>query len=163
MNTASPATTNKATVTTPNDREIIIVRIFNASRDRVWRAMTEPELLAQWWGRGNRVDVEASDLKPGGKWRMVEHADGGMHGFQGEYQEIDPPKHIVMTFIWDGMPDHVAVNSISLEEMADDRTRMTTLVRFDNETDRDGMLNSGMEAGMNQSHAALDKVLAAMD
>lgn len=163
MSSASPATTNKGTVTTPNDREIHIERIFNAPRDRVWRAMTEPELLAQWWGRGNKVDIEASDLTPGGKWRMVEHADGGMYGFQGEYREINPPERIVMTFIWDGMPDHVAVNDISLDEMADDRTRMITIVRFDNQADRDGMLNSGMEAGMNQSHAALDKVLAAMD
>jgi len=80
----------RATVTTPTDREIRIERIFNASRDRVWQAFTDPELVAQWWGRGNKVVIERMEVKRGGHWRFVEHSAHGVHGFEGRYREVTP-------------------------------------------------------------------------
>ena len=155
-------TSNKATLTTPTDRTIHVERMFNASRDRVWKAMTDPQLVAQWWGRGNKLVVEKFELKRGGHWRFVEHSDGEQHGFEGRYREVTPPERMSMTFEWDGMPGHVIVETIVLEELGADRTRMTTTSLFMTQEDRDGMINSGMEGGMNESYAALDRVLEAM-
>ena len=77
-NASGPA---PAIVSTPSDREIRIERVFHAPRARVWRAMTDPKLLAQWWGRGNPLDIERYEFHKGGHWRFVEHADGEAHGF----------------------------------------------------------------------------------
>jgi uncharacterized protein YndB with AHSA1/START domain len=150
----------EATITTPSDREIHIVRVFNAPRERVWRAFTDPELVAQWWGRGNKLVIERMDVQRGGHWRFVEHGPEGVHGFEGRYREVTPPERIVQTFEWDGMPGHVAVESVSLEQLADGRTRVVTTSLFHTREERDGMLHSGMEHGLKQSHAALDALLA---
>ena len=86
MSTAT-TTARRATVTTPTDRQILIERIFDAPRDRVWRAFTEPALLAQWWGRGNKLVIERFELERGGHWRFVEHAPEGVNGFEGRFRE----------------------------------------------------------------------------
>ncbi len=151
-----------ATVTTPTDREIRIERIFNASRDRVWQAFTDPKLVAQWWGRGNKLVVEKMEVERGGHYRYVEHSDEGVHGFEGRYREVTPKERIVYTFEWDGMPGHVAVDTMTLEDLADGRTRIVVVSIFHTTEERDGMLGSGMEGGLNEAYAALDKVLAAM-
>jgi uncharacterized protein YndB with AHSA1/START domain len=151
-----------AKVTTPSDREIRIERIFNAPRERVWQALTEPALVAQWWGRGNKLVIERMELERGGHWRIVEHAPEGVHGFEGRYREITPPERIVQTFEWDGMPGYVAVETMTLEDLGDGRTRIVTLSLFHTQEERDGMLHSGMEGGLNQSYAALDRVLASL-
>jgi len=150
----------KAMITTPGDRDVRIERIFNAPRDRVWRAMTDPELIAQWWGRGNKLVVERFDLERGGHWRFVEHSDHGVHGFEGRFAEVVPPERVVQTFEWDGMPGHVALETLTLEDLGDGRTRLVTTSLFLTAEDRDGMLQSGMEGGVNESYAALDRVLA---
>jgi uncharacterized protein YndB with AHSA1/START domain len=149
-----------STITTPGDRDVRIERIFNAPRDRVWRAMTDPELIAQWWGRGNKLVVERFDLERGGHWRFVEHSDHGVHGFEGRFAEVVPPERVVQTFEWDGMPGHVALETLTLEDLGDGRTRLVTTSLFLTAEDRDGMLQSGMEGGVNESYAALDRVLA---
>ena len=150
----------KATVTTSGDREIRIERIFNAPRDRVWRAMTDPELVAQWWGRGNKLVVERMEVQPGGHWRFVEHSPDGVHGFEGRFSEVTPPERVVQTFEWDGMPGHVALETATLEDLGDGRTRLVNTSLFMTAEDRDGMMQSGMEGGLNESYAALDKLLA---
>jgi uncharacterized protein YndB with AHSA1/START domain len=154
--------TNKATITIPGDRDIRIERIFNAPRERVWKAMTDPALVAQWWGRGNKLVVEKFELERGGHWRFVEHAGGQTHGFEGRFAEVTPPEKIVQTFEWDGMPGHVALETMTLEDLGDGRTRFVTTSLFMTAEDRDGMLQSGMESGMNESYAALDRLLASM-
>jgi uncharacterized protein YndB with AHSA1/START domain len=153
-------TKRAATLTTPSDREIRVERIFDAPRERVWRAITDPALVAQWWGRGNPLVVERMDLERGGHWRYVEHADGKAYGFEGRYREVTPPSRIVATFEWDGMPGHVVLNSITLEELPGGKTRLVATSLFTTAEDRDGMMQSGMEGGMNESYAALDRVLA---
>lgn len=154
--------TAKATVTTPTDREIRIVRIFNATRERVWQAMTDPALLAQWWGRGNKLVIEKFEPVRGGHWRFVEHADNEVHGFEGRFREVKAPERMVQTFEWDGMPGYVIVNTTTLEDLGDGRTRLVTTSLFYTTEERDGFLQSGMEGGLNQSYAALDRVLAKM-
>jgi uncharacterized protein YndB with AHSA1/START domain len=160
--TANQDRAAKATITTPTDREIHIERIFNASRDRVWKAMTDPTLVAQWWGRGNTLVIERMELKRGGHWRFVEHSDHGVHGFEGRYREVTPPERIVLTFEWDGMPGHVVIETVTLEELGNGRTRIVNTSLFHTTEERDGMLKSGMEEGLNQSYEALDRVLATM-
>jgi len=152
----------KAIITTPADREVRIERIFNAPRDRVWKAMTDPKLVAQWWGRGNKLVIERFEVERGGHWRFVEHSDHGTHGFEGRYAEVTPPEKVVQTFEWDGMPGHVALETMTLEDLGDGRTRLVTTSLFLTTEDRDGMLQSGMEGGLNQSYAALDRVLATL-
>ena len=86
----------KATITTPGDRDVRIERIFNAPRDRVWQAMTDPKLVAQWWGRGNKLVIERLEVERGGHWRFVEHSDHGVHGFEGRFSEVTPPERMVL-------------------------------------------------------------------
>ena len=151
-----------AKVTTPSDREIHVVREFDAPRDRVWRAFTEPDLLAQWWGRGNRLVVEKYELERGGHWRFVEHGPEGAHGFEGRFREVTPQDRIVQTFEWDGMPAYVIVEDIRFEDLPDGRTRIVNTSLFHTTEERDGMLAAGMEGGMNESYAALDRLLKSM-
>jgi uncharacterized protein YndB with AHSA1/START domain len=155
-------TIRKAAITTPADREVRIERIFDAPREKVWRAVTDPALVAKWWGRGNQLDIERMEVKRGGHWRYVEHAHGQTHGFEGRYREVVPPSRIERTFEWDGMPGHVAVETMTLEDLGDGRTRLVSLSLFHTTEDRDGMLQSGMESGVNESYAALDEVLESL-
>lgn len=152
--------TVKATITTPTDREIHIERIFNAPRDQVWKAMTDPKLIAQWWGRGNKLVIEKFELERGGHWRFVEHGPDGVHGFEGRFREVTPPERVVQTFEWDGMPGYVIIETGVLEDLGDGRTKFVNTSLFHTTDERDGFLQSGMEGGLNESYAALDRLLA---
>ena len=156
----TPSQSPAATVTTPTDRSIRIERVFAAPRERVWRAMTDPELVAQWWGRGNKLVVERMEVNKGGHWRFVEHGPDGVHGFEGRYREVTPPERLVYSFEWDGMPAHVVIETVDLEDLGDGRTRVVNTSLFHTTEERDGMMSSGMEQGLNQSYAALDRLLA---
>jgi uncharacterized protein YndB with AHSA1/START domain len=149
-----------STLTTPSDREVRVERVFDAPRELVWRAFTEPELVAQWWGRGNKLEIERMEVERGGHWRFVEHSPQGQHGFEGRYREVSPQERLVWTFEWDGMPGHVAVDTTELEDLGDGRTKVVTTSLFHTTDERDGMLSSGMQTGLDQSYAALDRLLA---
>jgi uncharacterized protein YndB with AHSA1/START domain len=149
-------------ISTLGDCEIRIERVFDATRERLWRAHTDPELVAQWWGRGRRTVVEHMNVVPGGRWRFVVEGVHGVHGFEGEYREVTPPERLVYTFKWDGMPDSVAVDTLTFEDVGDGRTKLVTVARFASAAERDGALKSGMEQGVVDSYAALDAVLAAL-
>jgi len=157
MSTAEEHAT--ATVSTPSDREIRIERVFKAPIERVWQAFTDPELLAQWWGRGNTLVIERMELERGGHWRFVEHSPDGVHGFEGRFREVTPMERLVQTFEWDGMPGYVAIDTAVFEDLGDGRTRVVTTSLFHTPDERDGMLASGMADGLNQSYAALDDLL----
>lgn len=152
-------TPKPAVLTTPTDRTIHVERILNAPRDRVWRAFTDADLVAQWWGRGNKVVIEKHEPVRGGRWRFVEHSDHGIDGFEGRYREVTPPERVVRTFEWDGMPGHVIVETMTLEDLGNGTTRLVITSLFHTPEERDGMLHSGMEGGMNESFAALDRLL----
>ncbi len=154
--------TRKATVTTPSDREIRIERVFDAPRDRVWQAFTDPKLVAQWWGRGNKLVIERMEVEKGGHWRFVEHGPDGVHGFEGRYREVTPTTRLVQTFEWDGMPAYVIIETVTLEDAGKGRTKVINVSLFHTTEERDGMLSSGMEGGLNESYAALDRLLATL-
>jgi uncharacterized protein YndB with AHSA1/START domain len=150
-----------ATVSTPSDREIRIERYFDAPRDLVFQAFTAPELIPEWWGpRGTTTVVDTMQVEAGGSWRVViADEDGGENAFRGTYREVSPPERIVQTFEWEGMPGHVAIETVTFEDLGD-RTKITNVSLFHTTEERDGMLSSGMESGMNETYARLDELLA---
>jgi uncharacterized protein YndB with AHSA1/START domain len=143
-----------------SEREIRAERTFNASRERVWRAFTEPELVAQWWGRGNRLAIERMEVERGGHWRYVEHAPDGVHGFEGRYREVTPQTRIVRTFDWDGSPGYVSIETTELSVVDGDHTLVTTTSLFNTVKEFEDMFGAGATEGMAQSYNALDRVLA---
>lgn len=158
----TPESNVRATITPLSDRSARVERIFNAPPARVWRAMTEPTLVAQWWGRGNPLTIEKLDLRKGGHWRFVEHSDHGHHGFEGRYAEVEPGHRLAQTFEYDGWPGHVMFDDATLEDLGDGRTKLVTVSTAMLVSDLEAMIASGMEKGMNESYAALDRVLDAM-
>jgi uncharacterized protein YndB with AHSA1/START domain len=151
----------KATVTKPSDREFRVERVFDAPRDRVFATLTDPELIPEWWGpRGMTTIVEEMDPERGGRWCfLMRDADGGETRFRGTYREVTPPERIVQTFEWSGMPGHVSVETATLEDLGE-QTRVVSVSIFHLTEERDGMLDSGMERGMNETYERLDEVLA---
>jgi uncharacterized protein YndB with AHSA1/START domain len=139
------------------DLDIVMTRSFDAPLDLVWEVHTKAEHLRKWWARGNPMDGEL-DFRPGGKWRFVEHSPEGDWAFRGEIREIVPQQLIVQTFEFEGMPGHIAVERLTFEEK-DGTTVLTTTSTFANREDRDGMVQSGMEVGANDSYRALDAYL----
>jgi len=152
--------TNELKTQKVGDREIRAERTFNASRERVWRALTEPELVAQWWGRGNRLVIERMEVERGGHWRFVEHAPDGVHGFEGRYREVVPQTRIARTFDWDGSPGHVSVETTELTMIDNDHTLVTTTTLFLTASECDDMAGEGASEGQRQGYNALDRVLA---
>jgi len=152
-----------ATVTTPTDREIHIERIFDAPRDRVFAAMTDPELIPQWWGpHGTTARVDRMDVETGGDWRFViRNSDGSETGFRGTYRDVVAPERIVQTFEWEGMPGYISVETATFEDLGD-RTKLTSIALFYTTEERDGMLDSGMERGLNETYSRFDEVLAGL-
>ena len=161
MNTAatSPAA---STLSLPTEREIRIERVFDAPRELVWRAHTEPELVRQWWGRGNRLDIERMEVVRGGHWRYVEYHEGGSDGFEGRYREVTPPERLVQTFEWDGMPGYVSIDTAEFVDLGDGRTKVIMTAAFLAREERDGMLQSGMQQGLDQSYVHLDRLLTTL-
>jgi uncharacterized protein YndB with AHSA1/START domain len=158
QNQAAPAA---ATVTTPTDREIHVEREFDAPRDRVFAAFTAPELISEWWGpRDGTTIVDQMDVRAGGAWRYVTRdAEGNENAFRGTFREVSPPERIVYTFEWEGLPGHVAIEAVEFEDLGG-RTKVITTTIFHTGEERDGMIASGMEVGMNETYARLDELLA---
>jgi uncharacterized protein YndB with AHSA1/START domain len=150
-----------STVTTPTDREILVERVFDAPRDRVYAAFTDPDLIPQWWGRReDTTTVDKMEVKPGGDWRFVTvDSSGEEQAFRGRFREVTPPERVVWTFEWEGMPGYVSVETVSFEDVGDG-TKVTSTSLFHTTEERDGMLDAGMEKGLNESYARLDELLA---
>ena len=150
----------RATVTTPTEREIHVERIFDAPRDRVFELFTDPELIPEWWGpRGTTTIVDEMDVRPGGSWRYVtRNSDGSETAFRGTYREVSPPDRIVQTFEWEGMPGHVSVDTAVFEDLGE-RTKLVSSSIFHTTEERDGMLGSGMEEGMNETYQRFDELI----
>lgn len=148
-------------VADPNAPTILTRRWFAAPPELVWEAWTRAELLRRWMGpRTLECVLYEVDLRVGGGWRMVHRApDGQEFGFHGEYREIVRPHRLVGTFVFEQMPDHVAVDTLTLEAK-DGGTLATTFTVHGSFEARDGHLQSGMEAGMVDGYARLDDVLA---
>jgi uncharacterized protein YndB with AHSA1/START domain len=161
VNSRQQESTRLATVTTPSEREIRIERVFDAPRDRVFAVYTDPALIPEWWGpRSTTTVVDVMEVRAGGSWRFVARdADGSETAFRGTYREVTAPERIVQTFEWEGMPGHVSVETAVFEDLGE-RTKVTTTSIFHTPEERDGMLGSGMEGGMNDTYQRLDELLA---
>jgi uncharacterized protein YndB with AHSA1/START domain len=162
----SVTSSRKATVTLPNDQQILITREFDAPRHLVFKAVTTPELVKRWW-HANRGEVTLAeiDVRVGGTWRYVSVTDDGTEvGFHGEYLEIVPNERIVSTEVFEGAPggdENGTVNTMTLVEN-EGRTTLTTLVEAPNKEIRDAIIESGMEAGMQDAMDLLEEVAVSL-
>jgi uncharacterized protein YndB with AHSA1/START domain len=159
-------TSGTAKVTLPADNQILITREFNAPRRLVWTAYTTPELVKRWWsGQKGTVTSADIDLRVGGTWRYVMVADGGFEvAFRGEFREIVPDERLVNTEIFEGIPDpddHAGLVTVTLTEK-DGRTFMDMLCEYRDQADRDAVIESGMESGMQESMDALEQVAVSL-
>ncbi len=134
----------------PGKQEIVISRVFDAPRDLVFKACTDPELISQWWGpKTFTTTVEQMNVRPGGVWRVVQRdAEGNDYAFFGVYHEVKPPERIVDTFEYEAMPGHVLLETETFEDLGGGRTKMTDHLVFQSVEDRDGMLQSGSQEEM---------------
>ena len=155
-----------ATVTLPTDEQILITREFDAPRHLVYRAWTTPELVKRWWsGRQGETTTVEIDLRVGGRWRYVMVAAGGVEvAFHGEYQEIVPNERIVTTQVFEvpGAPEDEGVLNIVTFTEVDRRTVLTLLVQAHSRQERDMIMASGMEVGMQQQLELLDQVASSL-
>jgi uncharacterized protein YndB with AHSA1/START domain len=150
-------------VSLPADNQILITREFAAPKHLVYQAWTTPELIKRWWS-GDRGEVTSAevDLRVGGTWRYVMTATGGFEvAFHGEYREIVPNERLVSTEVFEGMPDAQALDTLTLTER-DGRTTLRILVEHDSQQARDAHINSGMEAGMQESMDHLEQVAVSL-
>jgi uncharacterized protein YndB with AHSA1/START domain len=157
-----------AKVTLPADDQILITREFAARRHLVWRAYTDPELVQRWW-HANRGEVTVAeiDLQVGGKWRYVMIADGGQEvGFHGEYREIVPNERLVSTEVYEGIPqgegpEQGTLNTATFTE-EDGRTTLTILIEAPSKEIRDAIIESGMEAGLQDALDLLEQLASSL-
>jgi uncharacterized protein YndB with AHSA1/START domain len=158
-----------ATVTLPTDEQILITREFDAPKHLVYKAFTTPELVRRWWHakRGEMLVAEI-DLRVGGKWRYVSVTPNGFEvAFRGEYLEVVPNERLVSTEFYEGVPEGVSeadattVNTTTFVE-SDGRTTLTTLVQAPNKITRDAIIESGMEAGLQDALDLLEEVAVSL-
>src|ERR1051326_283537 len=142
------------------DREIVIKRQFNAPRELVFRACSSCEHLMKWLGPRFLTMVSCDmDFRVGGNYRYVHKSpDGSEYGFRGEYREIVPPEKVVQTFEFEMMPGHISVETLTLEEL-NGITQLTVNSVYDTVDDRDGIIASGMEAGVKDSYDRLEEYM----
>ena len=155
---------NKTTITAdPGKQELFITREFDAPRELVFRAYTEPEIYAQWLGpNGLTTTFDVFEPVSGGKYRFIQKdQDGNEFSFHGVTHEMLAPERIIGTFEFDGLPEagHVVLETTRFEAIAGNRTRITSQSVFQSVADRDGMVQSGMEHGVVEGYERLDEIL----
>ena len=147
----------------PGSYEIVMTHVFDAPRELVFKAYTDPKLFAQWWGPReytNRIDK--FDARPGGEWRVVQiDADGNEHAFRGVHHEVVVPERTVATFEFEGVPGHVLLQTATFEPLGD-KTKVVQQAVFQSVADRDGMVASGMKRGSDDSMDRLAELLEKM-
>jgi len=155
--------TGSAVVTLPSDLEIQVVRNFDAPADLVFEVWTTPEHIRNWWGYPeHEMTVCEMELRVGGTYRFAAQIpDFGEMAFHGVNLEIDRPRRLVSTEIYEAFPDVEAVNTLTLEE-ADGVTTMTILSRYPTKEVRDGVIASGMEHGLQVSLNRAEAILLSL-
>ena len=150
----------------PGKHEILITREFDAPRELVFKAYTDPKLVPQWWGpRYLTTEVDKMDVRPGGQWRFINRdAEGNVYAFHGVYHEVLAPERVIDTFEFEGLPEtgHVALETMKLEELPGGRTRLTVQSVFQSVADRDGMLQGGAVEGVNDTYDRFAELLKKM-
>jgi uncharacterized protein YndB with AHSA1/START domain len=152
---------NQTKVTaSPGGREVIIEREFDAPRAKVWKAWTDAELIKQWLGpRKYEMAIDKYDFKPGGSYRYIHKGDEGEFAFHGVFHGIYPEEKAIQTFEFEGWPGHVSLDTLTLEDLGNGKTKATTISVFQTPQDRDGMIKSGMEKGVTEGYERLDELL----
>jgi uncharacterized protein YndB with AHSA1/START domain len=147
----------------PGKQEFVVIREFDAPRELVFAAFTDPALYVRWIGpRRFTTKLETFESRSGGRWRYISRdKDGNEFGFHGVNHDVLPPERIIGTFEFEGLPEtgHVILQKATFEALPGNRTRFTGQSVFLSVADRDGMLGSGMEEGMNESYDRLDELL----
>jgi uncharacterized protein YndB with AHSA1/START domain len=148
-------------VSDPDVPLVRIVREFDAPPEKVFRAHTDPELVVQWLGpRDLTMTIDHYDCRTGGSYRYLHSRGEDEFGFHGSFHEVRPNELIVQTFTFEGFPDGVALEKLVLEDLGNGRTRLTATSLCDSFADRDGMLSSGMDVGINEGYEKLDELLS---
>jgi uncharacterized protein YndB with AHSA1/START domain len=145
----------------PGRQDITSTIVLDAPRELVFKAYTDPELFARWWGpRRYRNEIETFDSRTGGSWRVVQVGDdGSRHAFRGVNHDVVAPERICATFEYEGFPGHVALQTATFEPMGN-KTRLVAHIVFESVMDRDGMVASGMQEGADESMDRLAELLA---
>lgn len=155
---------NKTVVTVePGKQELFITREFDAPRDLVFKAHTDPDIYARWLGpRELTTTLESFEPVSGGRWRFIQKdKDGNEFAFHGVNHDVTAPERIISTFEFEGLPEsgHVILETTKFEALPGGRTRVTTQSVYQSVEDRDGMVASGMESGVVAGHEQLDEIL----
>jgi uncharacterized protein YndB with AHSA1/START domain len=155
---------NKTVVTAePGKQELFITREFDAPRELVFKAHTDPDQYVQWVGpKDLEMTVQKLDAFDGGTFEFTHKRDGHSYRFFGSYHEVLENERIIGTFEFDGLPErgHVIMGKTSFEELPNNRSRLTHQSVFFSVADRDGMVQSGMERGVTEGYEKLDVLLA---
>lgn len=151
----------------PGKQEIIIGREFDAPRELVFKAFTDPKLYAQWLGpRGLTMKLETFEPRNGGSWRYIQKdQNGNVYAFHGVNHAVAAPERIISTFEFEGLLEkgHVILQTARFVAMPGNRTLLSSQSVFQSVADRDGMLQSGMEMGVNDSYDRLDQLLEILE
>lgn len=153
-----------ATAVRTEGADLVMERVFDAPRALVWKAFTEPERIARWWGpHGTTTTIVEMDVRPGGIWRYINHTPDGDDPFTGQYREVVPPERLVYTFVYDveGLRDQVAIVTETLTAL-ESRTRLTSRTRFPSVEALEGAAAAGMAEGAMQTWDRLAAELADM-
>jgi len=145
-----------------NTQNIEGVATIRAPLAKVFGAYTDQKLFAQWWCRGNPMTVYQFDCRDGGSWHIAERSeDGGTHEFFGCFHEVAENTRIIQTFEYLGMPErgHVMLERTDFVAVDANTTEIRSTSTAQSRADRDGMMQSGAEAGWRQSVEALGKLL----
>jgi uncharacterized protein YndB with AHSA1/START domain len=157
-------TTQKHETEIAIDPDVPLVRItreFDAPVDKVFRAHTDPELVTQWLGpRDLEMHIDHYDCRTGGAYRYLHVRGDEEYGFHGSFHEVRPSELIVQTFTFEGVPDGVALERMTFEDLGDGRTRLVGTSLVDSFEDRDAFVSSGMEGGIKEGYERLDELLA---
>jgi uncharacterized protein YndB with AHSA1/START domain len=144
--------------------DLFYERTFDAPRERVWKAMTDPDLIPRWWGpRGTTTRVVEMDVRQGGKWRYATSAPGRDDiEFYGEYLEIVPPERVKWTFMFDleGVGPQGGPETMTLEDLGDGRTRLRAVGHMGSPEAIEEALATGMSQGAIETYDRLDELLA---
>jgi uncharacterized protein YndB with AHSA1/START domain len=147
----------------PGRQDIVITRVFDAPRDLVFKAVTDPTLIPNWWGPAKyEVIVDRAEVRPGGRWRFISRdTDGTEYAFKGVYHDLVAPERVVQTFEFEGAPGHVSLETLTLEEV-DGKTKYVGVSVFQSVEDRDAMVQSGMEEGAREGMDRLEEVVRSL-
>ncbi len=150
-------------VVEPGKQEMEVTHLFDVPREKLFRAMNDPQHIPEWWGPAYLTTrVERYEAKAGGSWRFIQQGETGeQHAFHGVFHSFEAPERMVMTFEYEGEPGHVVLQTMTFEDLGG-KTLLREHSVFQSVADRDGMVQSGMEVGINSTMQRLEKIVTSL-